>query len=340
MQTIFRILRLTAMLLLAVTLGLHSSLAAGKTIRIGTGSILESYYYIGLKICRYIEQGNPDVKCVLVPTNGSVDSLSMLENGELDFAFVQANFAVDAYKGEGYFAKRKIDNLVQHIRLHNEVFTVIVKDDDNLLIYEDIQGKKISNGPPFSDSSETYRLLSEIYNFENKPEDIELSHEKYAKYFCNGKIDAILMMTGHPNALVSNIASRCDSEFVKISEDKIDELVRKHPEFTKVVLDAGSYPDISGKTSTIGVSGVFVSKNDVDRNIVSSFNKYLVNDIADFRSSHAVLYELQDDHFLSGFALPKYEPGQGSGSEDKNKINTDEGAAEAAAVGAVNSNFK
>ena len=85
--------------------------------------------------------------------------------------------------------------MYQVLRLHDEIFTVIVKDDDKILTFGDLEGRKFSNGPPKSDSSVTYKALESYYDFKKSPIDVELAHENYAYEFCKGNIDAGMMMT-------------------------------------------------------------------------------------------------------------------------------------------------
>jgi len=74
-----------------------------KTVKIAAGSVLEGYYFIGLRLCRYITESNNGIRCEVVPTTGSLENIDLLRKGEVDFAFTQAELAVDAYEGKGYF---------------------------------------------------------------------------------------------------------------------------------------------------------------------------------------------------------------------------------------------
>ncbi len=78
-----------------------------KTVKIAAGSVLEGYYFIGLRLCRYITESNDGIRCEVVPTTGSLENIDLLRKGEVDFAFTQAELAVDAYKGKGYFNNSK-----------------------------------------------------------------------------------------------------------------------------------------------------------------------------------------------------------------------------------------
>ena len=281
--------------------------APKKMIKIGSGSLLEGYYNIGLNLCRFISRANDGIKCYVVPTTGSLENIWLLQREEIDFAFTLSNLAVESYNGTGYFADTEpFKDMYQLLRLHDEYFTVLVKDDDKILVFGDLDGKRISNGPPKSDSSVAYDSLAAYYDFKKPPEDIEMSHEDYAKEFCAGKIDAIMLMTGHPDMLVNMVTHTCESDFVTIESDKIDLLVKNSPQFKKVVLEAGGYPGITEDQQTVAISAIFVAGKSVDKKIVQNFLDYLNSRLSRFKSSDPVLYDIEDSEFTSGFVIPGF----------------------------------
>jgi len=276
-----------------------------KKIRIGAGSLLEGYYSIGLKLCRYISMANDGIPCEVVPTKGSLENLWLLQRGKIDFAFTLSNLAIDSFEGKGYFATTKpFKSIYQLLKLHNEIFTVIVKDDDNILFFNDLDGKRISNGYPKSDSSIIYKALEPYYDFKKPPIDINLPYEDYAREFCSGNIDAIMLMTGHPSALVNLITHTCESDFVTIDSEKIDHLLKSNPGFKKIVLPKGGYPGITKEQNTIAVNAILVTAEHVDKKIVQNFLDYFPKVVDRFKSSHPALYDINKDDFWKDFVLP------------------------------------
>lgn len=276
-----------------------------KTIKIAAGSILEGYYFIGLRLCRYITESNDGMRCEVVPTTGTLENIGLLQNQEVDFAFALGNLALDAYKGKGYFVDSKpFSDMLQLLRLHDEAFTVIAKDKDKILMFGDLDGKRISNGPRNSDSTVAYVALSSYYDFKKEPEDIEMSHEEYANQFCKGNIDAVILMTGHPNSLVNHITHSCESDFVSIEKDKIDMLIKNNAAFKSYTIDEKGYPGIDRSEQTIATPAIFITRKSVPAEIVSNFMIYLKDRIDQFKLSDPLLYDLSKDHFTSGFILP------------------------------------
>jgi len=279
-----------------------------KTVKIAAGSVLEGYYFIGLRLCRYITESNNGIRCEVVPTTGSLENIDLLRKGEVDFAFTQAELAVDAYEGKGYFNNvAPFPDMIQLLRLHDEAFTIIAKDKDKIFVFGDLDGKKISNGPKNSDSTIAYNILASHYKFKKQPEDIEIPHEEYANQFCSGKVDAIILITGHPNSLVNHITHSCESDFVSIEKDKIDMLVEQNQAFKKYIIDEKGYPGINKSENTFAVSAIFITTNSVPKKLISNLTQYLKKRMDQFKLSYPLLYDLENDHFTSGFVLPGFE---------------------------------
>jgi uncharacterized protein len=295
-----------------IVFSINSTFAEGieneKTVKIAAGSVLEGYYFIGLRLCRYITESNNGIRCEVVPTTGSLENIDLLRKGEVDFAFTQAELAVDAYEGKGYFNNvAPFPDMIQLLRLHDEAFTIIAKDKDKIFVFGDLDGKKISNGPKNSDSTIAYNILASHYKFKKQPEDIEIPHEEYANQFCSGKVDAIILMTGHPNSLVNHITHSCESDFVSIEKDKIDMLVEQNQAFKKYIIDEKGYPGINKSENTFAVSAIFITTNSVPKKLISNLTQYLKKRMDQFKLSYPLLYDLENDHFTSGFVLPGFE---------------------------------
>ncbi|AXU06227.1 TAXI family TRAP transporter solute-binding subunit [Rickettsia japonica] len=287
--------------------------AAPKVIKIGTGSILKGYYAIGLDLCKTItndDKNNEPIKCEVVATNGSIENLKLLQQGKIDLALVQANIAVEAYEGIGYYHdQEKMQNLRQVLNLHDEFFTVIVKDEDKIKVFADIDGKKITNGPTFSSSHITYDVVRSLYKFAKEPEELHMNYEDSSDQFCNKEIDAIIMMVGHSNPLVNLIANKCEIDFISIDNDKITELIKQNRAFHKAILHKGLYPGITNDQTTVKVSAILVTRDEANRDILDKFIGAFHRNVANFKLSNYLLNNLDINYFADtkNFVLPKHD---------------------------------
>ncbi|MCC8417298.1 MAG: TAXI family TRAP transporter solute-binding subunit [Rickettsia endosymbiont of Bryobia graminum] len=284
--------------------------AEQKIIKIGSGSIMKGYYSIGLDICKTFTASNKDIICEVVPTSGGIKNLNLLKEGKIDLALVQSNIALEAYEGRGYYSKiGKMEEVRQVLNLYDEFFTVIVKDDDKIKIFSDIEGKKISLLPTFSSNNITYQSVRNLYKFSKEPVYVdEINYEESAQEFCNGDIDAVIMTIGHPNPLVGLIANKCEIDFVPIESDKIEKLILSNKAFHKTTLGKGLYPGITTDQQIVAVSAILVTNNDMDSKLLDKFIGTFHNTVKDFKHSNYMLNNIDIDHFadINNFVIPKH----------------------------------
>jgi hypothetical protein len=284
-------------------------LAGQRTIKIGSGSILKGYYSIGLDLCRTFTLADHSVKCEVIPTSGGVENLTLLKEGKIDLALVQASIALEAYEGIEYFAKTgKMPEMRQVLNLYDEFFTVMVKDQDKIKIFSDIDGKTISSGPIFSSDHITYNIIKNLYEFAKEPKNVEINYEESVKKFCNGKIDAIIMTVGHPNPLVGLIANSCEIDFVPLENDKIEQLVTTNKAYRKAVLHKGLYPGISAEQNTVVVPAILITNNNMDAKLLDKFIGMFHKNVRHFTHSNYLLHDINTHHFAdtNNFVLPKH----------------------------------
>lgn len=284
--------------------------AEQKTIRIGSGSIMKGYYSIGLDLCKTFTAANKDIMCEVVPTSGGVENLTLLKEGKIDLALVQSNIALEAYEGKDFYSKLgKMEEIRQVLNLYDEYFTVIVKDEDKIKIFSDIEGKKISILPTLSSNNITYQTIRNLYQFSNEPTYVdEIKYEESVQEFCNGNIDAIIMTIGHPNPLVGLIANKCEIDFVPIESEKIEKLVSLNKSFHKAILSKGLYPGITANQQTVAVSAILVTNKDMDSKLLDKFIGMFHNNVRDFKHSYHMLNNIDINHFAdtNNFVIPKH----------------------------------
>lgn len=197
----------------------------------------------------------------------------------------------------------------QVLNLYDEFFTVVVKNRDEIKAFSDIEGKRISNGLPFSSNTITYNVIRKLYNFTKEPIDVdEINYEESIKEFCGGKIDVIMMTVGHPNALVGFTANSCKVDFVPIEDNKIAQLIATNKAFHKALLDKRLYSGITLDQNTLAVTAILVTNSNMDSKLLDKFIGMFHNNVKHFKHSNYMLYNIDIKHFAdtNNFVLPKH----------------------------------
>ncbi|WP_341751692.1 TAXI family TRAP transporter solute-binding subunit [Candidatus Tisiphia endosymbiont of Piscicola geometra] len=284
--------------------------ASQRTVKIGSGSILKGYYSIGLDLCKTFTLADKSVNCEVVPTSGGVENLALLKEGKIDLALVQSNVALEAFEGTGYYSNtEKMQEMRQVLNLYDEFFTVVVKNQDEIKTFSDIEGKRISNGLPFSSNTITYNAIRKLYNFTKEPIDVdEINYKESIKEFCSGKIDVIMMTVGHPNALMGFTANSCKVDFVPIEDNKTAQLIATNKAFHKALLDKRLYPGITLDQNTVAVTAILVTNSNMDSKLLDKFIGMFHKNVKHFKHSNYMLYNIDIEHFAdtNNFVLPKH----------------------------------
>ena len=252
-----------------------------KLITIGTGEVTGIYYPVGGAICRLTNQNiaNLGIRCSVNYTNGSMDNLKSLLDKKNDFAILQSDVFHDAYN-ESDKSLRAV------FSLYPESLTLIVRTGDSIKQVEDLKGKRIASDVEGYGNKNLITRLFADYNF-NKQDlanvtEMDLLSQPEA--LCSNKIDAMVVIVGHPSAVVKDVSSSCDVTILPIADDKISDLVNKNPYYVASTIKGGTYQGNPNDIKTFGVSAILVSTKDVDADIVYKLTKSVLDSFSDFRA--------------------------------------------------------
>src|SRR5438105_12432301 len=84
------------------------ALAQQKTIAITTGGTGGVYYPLGGGLANVLSKNLPGYQATAEVTGGSVDNLKLIGSGQSEIAFVMADAALAAYKGDDKFKSAKV----------------------------------------------------------------------------------------------------------------------------------------------------------------------------------------------------------------------------------------
>ena len=125
--------------------------AEDDVLRFGTGSEGGFYDKFGVAIADIVnDAGLAELKIGLLNTQGSVDNLSRMQNGELDIAIVQNDIAYYIYEGiRGYDS---FTGFTAGVPLFAEYVQLLVRDGSDIRTLGDLAGKTIAMGSTGSGS--------------------------------------------------------------------------------------------------------------------------------------------------------------------------------------------
>ncbi len=165
-----------------------------KTIKIATGKTGGSYYKFATIYHKILAKDKFDLQ--VIPTAGSVEALSMLENHEVDVAFVQGGTA----------SKKDMSNLMSLCSIYYEPLWIFYKKGKNLEYLYQLKGKKLYIGDIGSGTRALALLLLKENNVDGtNTQFVDLKGENPKDALDQGKIDALFTVISASSSKIQNM---------------------------------------------------------------------------------------------------------------------------------------
>lgn len=241
---------------------------------IGAGPIGGGSYDAASAICEEMHAAFlGKMRCSPDPTPGSVCNLVALAEGQIDFALVRSDAHHSAVNGTGPFtAAGPNPDLRSVLALYPEPLTRLARRDARINGLADLAGRRVNLGPRNSGTRATAaRLLAAL----------ELTEESFAaaralptgaalEQLCAGGLDAVLVIFGHPNALIARALADCDADLVPVAGPAIDAHLAANADYTRAEIARGTYSGQGRAVPTFSVTATLMTRADKNPEVVAA----------------------------------------------------------------------
>ena len=254
----------------------------------------------------------PDVRCLVVPSNGAKDNLALLDAGHVAFGLVPSDQVHQAYEGVGLFeGKEPATHLRSVFTLHMKPLTVIARADSGIRFFQDLKGKRIDIGLP---GSSEHRIMNQVMDALGWGlEDFSsLSEKGGAEPFtalCDNKIDAMVFTAGHPSSALARASNQCDLMLVTVDGAAINDLVSQTGYFHPATIAGGLYRGSDEDVKTFGVSTTLVTTDQVSDERIYELVKSIFSDFDAFKALHPALAMLEVEDLVKTIGSVPLHPG-------------------------------
>jgi uncharacterized protein len=247
---------------------------------IGAGPLGGGYYTAALAICDVIHALRPgELRCSPDPTPGSVYNVLALADGQIDFALVQSDTHHFAVEGTGPFAGAGPNAGFRSVlSLYPEPLTLIARREADVSDFADLAGKRVNIGPRNSGTRATVLRFMETLGIGEDSFSGARSLPTGAAIdrLCEGELDAVLLVMGHPNAAVGRALADCDAALVPISGAEVEAHVAANPDYALASIPRGTYPGQTRSVATFSVTATLMTRADADPMLVDSVARIIV----------------------------------------------------------------
>jgi len=262
----------TVGLLLALTGGCSVVCAQGrnnddfrdKLMMLGTGPAGGSFGPIGETLCETMnkERAITLVRCVALPSAGSVFNIYAVANGSLQLGFGQEDLVAEASVNSSAKGGEKLRTVAL---LHNSPIGIMVRKASGITELSQISKGIVNKGNKGSGIYANATAVLKAMNLDER--DLAgvtfLAPNEFERAFCEGRVDVIFNALAHPSELYRRLRS-CGGEFLDIPPD-IMKAMRDNNEFLRPMdIAAGMYDSQQLQVKTLGMRNVLVSNSDID----------------------------------------------------------------------------
>lgn len=306
----FKIFRIACALMLG--LAALPGHAATTFITMGSGSTAGLYYPTAEGIAKIVNDAGIGVRIGARSTGGSVFNAQAIQSGALQMAIMQNNIAFFAYRGEGIeaFNGKPTKDLRGLATLYPEVLHILARKDANIHSPADLKGKSVYVGDIGSGPEQDAIAVLGMYGLKlsDLKSAVRGSSGNAVNLLRDGKIDAMFYTVGIGSAAITEAAQTTPITVVPLSEEKIAELHKKYPYYTKTVIPANAYPNVDTSTPTIAVKATLVASSKLPEDEVYKimqllFKTKLQSFYGDIQNPNLKKY-FKLDNALDGMPIP------------------------------------
>ncbi|WP_405402720.1 TAXI family TRAP transporter solute-binding subunit [Paracoccus sp. Ld10] len=276
---------------------------------IGSGDVNGSYYAAATAICQETNRVEAGLRCSPEATPGSIYNMEALRTRQLDFAIVQSDVQHMALTSEGPFdGGPPFADLRSVMSLYPETLTVLARPDAHILSLRGLVGKRVDIGLPASGRQATAMRLLESLGLDRSDFRalLQLSTGTGLDELCAGRIDATVLLLGHPSAVVARAIADCDARLVNISGPEVRAFIEANSDYVYASIPRTVYGK-KGRTLSFGVLATLVTRTDMPDDIVAAITANMVANLPSVGVSAAVLENLSiSDMQQSGLAAPMH----------------------------------
>ena len=275
------------MVLLLICLFVLPSSASSYELLVGTGETGSFSYFAGKAVCRAINKAEGDMMCRLVPSSSYTDNLTNVQSGSLDMALVNSKMIYDAFHGRGLFQFVSLD--YNQLRLLTPLYrmpiTLIVRKNANISSVQDLAGKKVNSGAPFSLEELVFNEIMAAEGWQTKSFSLlqKLPAVNAQDFIAlhSGDVQAMMHVGMHPDRRIEQSLAGKSTQIIGVNGQAIDRMIKGGSGFNRQSIPAGTYQRHDGSIETLSLESLLVTSADADQEMVAT----ILNAIFEARQS-------------------------------------------------------
>lgn len=275
-----------------------------------TASTTGTIYPLGAAMSNIWGKDLDGIKVNAQASNGGVDNLNLLKDGEAQISFATAGIIWEAYNGERSFKDRQYEDVRIIAGLYYNPNQFVVHEDSGINSIADLKGKRFAPGSVGSTPEVESSIILPAYGL-NYPDDIKENFVGFTEaidLMRNKQIEGALIQAGLPTAAVTEMTSTAGGVLIGIEPEIRASLMEEYPWYSEVTIPSETYENQDEDIDTLAIKMMLITDASVDDEVVYELTKSFWENLEELESSHAIVKQMDIDNAVTELAdIPLHE---------------------------------
>lgn len=259
-----------------------------------TASTTGTIYPLGSAMANLWAEEIDGVRVNVQASNGGVDNLNLLKDGEAHISFATTGIIWEAYNGERSFTDRKYEDIRIVAGLYYNPNQFVVNKDADIESVGDLKGKRFAPGSVGSTPEVESSIILPEYDI-NYPDDIKENFVGFTEaidLMRNNQIDGALIQAGLPTAAVTEMTSTANGKLIGIEPEIRESLMEQYPWYAETTIPSGTYENQDEDIDTLAIKMVLMADASVDDEIIYQLTKVFWENLESLEDTHAIVEQM------------------------------------------------
>lgn len=288
--------------------GAGGSSSGNTTLNFPTASTTGTIYPLGAAMANIWNNEVEGIRVSAQGSNGGVENLNLLKEGEGKITFATAGIVWEAYNGERGFEGRAYEDVRVMAGLYYNPNQFVIREDSGVESISDLEGRKFAPGAVGSTPEVESSIILPAYGIDY-PEGIEenfIGFTEAIDLMRNKQIDGALIQAGLPTAAVTEMTATAGGKLIGIDEEIRELLIAEYPWYSNVTIPAGTYENQEDDIDTLGIKMLLLVDASVDDEQVYEMTKVFWENLEQLEETHPIVGQIDINEAtvdLSGIPL-------------------------------------
>lgn len=288
-----------------ILLSFQTAIASEDTLHFCGGPSGGTFMFYSNAIANIMRKNYTNI--IAVPTQGSIDNIRMVDNGDADFGIAYAEDVYDAENGLLEGDNTKYKNIAAVGYLFQSPIQIVTQVDSPINSVYDLKGKTVAIGEIGSGSAASARKILSAIGIWNQVKKYYIGYRSAIPLFRNKTIDALWTYSGSPNPTIAELSRLTGIKMVDIKNLNIPPNDRQVLNvYKKFSIPAGTYVGMGKQVSTLAGNTIWIVNKNVNDDIVTRLMTaiYSTNGIKILASQHKSVANFKISNGINGIITP------------------------------------